>query len=175
MSSYLLEAVHNDFDIVSVVNSYFYGAFEDSFVTGDGQLMDVDIQLFWNPLRTRRATFLYGRCRDLDGCIEEQNAVHFPFGIQYAVAEKLDLSLFATGHARLCISIWFYCRYIPVCHHRGLDGSRWKIYMSMVSSRFCMVVFCRIPLPTTRSWGLSFSPFFLLCHGPGTVRIFSIQ
>lgn len=50
----LLEPVHDEFDITTVVDAKLYRAVEDALVGGDGDAVDVDVELVGDDLRSVR-------------------------------------------------------------------------------------------------------------------------
>ena len=82
-----MEGFYDDLGVVAVVDAYFNGTIEDSVVAGDGNLVDVDVELVCQHVGNIAQESLAVDASNAYGGIEEHLAVHVPFGIEDAVAE----------------------------------------------------------------------------------------
>ena len=85
-SLYFLEVVHNEFDVVAVVDAHFDGSVEYTVVGLDGQTSDVDIHLRRDDTRhiDKDAHTVYAL--NADGSTKEELLVHVPLGIKNTIA-----------------------------------------------------------------------------------------
>ena len=94
----LPEVVHDDADLITVVDTQLDASVEDTIVAADGNLVDVDTELFGEDIRDVTQQTLAVDTTNLDYGIEEQLLVHTPFCIDKPVAEAcLKLGSHRTG------------------------------------------------------------------------------
>ena len=83
----LTQLIHNDAHFAAVMDTQFDGAVEDALIAGNGNAMDVDIQLVRDHLCHVMKHTLAVDARNLNGSVKEHHLVHVPLGVKDAIAE----------------------------------------------------------------------------------------
>ena len=83
----LTQLIHYDAHFTAVVYTQFDGAVEDALIAGNGNAMDVDVQLVRDYLRHIVKHTLAVDTRNLNGGVKEHHLVHVPLGVKDAIAE----------------------------------------------------------------------------------------
>ena len=83
----LTQLIHYDTHFAAVVDTQFDGAVEDALIAGNGNAVNVDVQLVRDYLRHIMKHTLAVDARNLNGGVKEHHLVHVPLGVEDAIAE----------------------------------------------------------------------------------------